>query len=343
MFKFALVGCGYWGPNLLRNLHALSNCCVGVVCDTNPERLKLIQSNFSSIQTTMKFDDVIDNDSIGAVAIATPVFSHFELGRKCLSAGKHVFIESPMAATTDQCKELVEMAEEKSLTLMVGHTFIYNRAVSKIKEIIDQNELGEIKYISSRRLNLGIFQKDINVVWDLAPNDISIINYLLNNTPSSVQCSGKAHINPGIEDVTNMTLEYPNDCFVSVHNSWLDPNKVREMIIVGSKKMLVYNDMEPVEKIKIYDKRVECPPHYETFGEFHYGYYYGDTHILHVKPVEPLRIECQHFYDCIQTGTIPRTSGWEGMAVVQILEAASKSLQNHGEYSGRVCQDTKSG
>lgn len=331
MFKIGIVGLGYWGPNLLRNFNGLSDCCVKIICDTNQERLESMKALYHQIETTHHYDDLVNDPDLDAIAIATPVFSHYELAKKSLLAGKHTFIEKPMASNQEQCIELNQIAEEKKLTLMIGHTFIYTTVVRKIKELILAGELGEIQYISSRRLNLGLFQKDINVAWDLAPHDISIINYLLDEKPISVNCQGKAHINPGIEDVTNITLDFPNGCFATIHSSWLDPNKVREMVIVGSKKMLVYNDILPLEKIRIYDKRVETPPHYDTFAEFHYSYHYGDTYSPFLKQVEPLKVECQHFIDCIRSGQKSDSSGLEGLEVVQILEASSHSLKNGGE------------
>jgi predicted dehydrogenase len=213
---------------------------------------------------------------------------------------------------------------------MVGHTFIYTAAVRKIKEIIDKGDVGEVLYISARRLNLGLFQKDINVAWDLAPHDISIILYIMKETPLYVNCQGKCHTNPNIEDVSSMTLDYKNGGFAIIHSSWLDPNKIREMTIVGTRRMIVYNDNEPLEKIKIYDKHVEVPPHYDTFAEFQYSYHYGDMYAPYLKQEEPLKLECQHFIDCIHTGTRPETSGIDGKRVVQILEAASQSLKKGG-------------
>jgi predicted dehydrogenase len=213
---------------------------------------------------------------------------------------------------------------------MVGHTFIYTAEVRKIKQILDSGELGEVLYISSRRLNLGLFQKDINVAWDLAPHDISIILFLLGEPPVSVNCQGKDHVAEGIEDVSNMSLNYTNGRFATIMSSWLDPNKVREMTIVGTKKMLVYNDIEPQEKIKIYDKRVEAPPHYDTFAEFQYSYHYGDIYSPHLSQAEPLKRECQHFLDCIDNNREPETSGLDGLRVVQILEASTQSLKNNG-------------
>lgn len=331
IINIAVVGCGYWGPNLIRNFNSLTESNVNLICDIDEDRLNHMKQLYPNAETTTDFDKIIDNKDIDAVAIATPVYLHYDLAKKSLQAGKHTFIEKPMASSVAECKELIGIAEKKQLTLMVGHTFIYTAAVQKIKEIADSGEIGQVQYISSRRLNLGLFQKDINVAWDLAPHDISIFLYILGEMPKSVNCQGKANVTPGIEDVTNMTIHFSNGGFAVLHSSWLDPNKIREMTIVGSSKMIVYDDTEPLEKIKIYDKRVETPPHYDTFAEFHYSYHYGDMYAPYLKQGEPLKIECQHFLDCIKTGAKPNSSGYEGIQVIQILEAASKSLKNGGE------------
>jgi predicted dehydrogenase len=330
MINIAVIGCGYWGPNLIRNFNSLNECKVKLICDSDKDRLSYLSNVYPLIKTTTKYDDLINDGEIDAVAIATPVSMHFKLAKKSLLAGKHTLIEKPMTSSANTCKELIEIAKEKNVTLMVGHTFIYSPIVRKIKEIIEHNDIGELLYISSRRLNLGLFQKDINVAWDLAPHDISIVLYLIKQTPIAVNCQGKSHMNTGIEDVTSMSLDFANGGFATIQSSWLDPNKVREMIIVGSKRMIVYDDTQPLEKIKIYDKRVETPPHYDTFAEFHFSYYYGDVYSPYIKQEEPLKIECQHFLDCIKTGSIPETSGLDGLRVVQILEASSRSLQKGG-------------
>ena len=330
ILNVAVAGCGYWGPNLIRNFSSLPDCGVKQVCDTDENRLKHMKKLYPSVATTKVFEDLVKDKDLDAIVVATPVHLHYELAKKSLFAGKHTFIEKPMATSSMECEELVALAAKKNLTLMVGHTFIYSTPVRRIKEIVDSGEIGEVQYISSRRLNLGLFQKDINVTWDLAPHDISIILYLIGRPPASVNCQGKAHVNKCIEDVTNMSLNFDNGGFAIIHSSWLDPNKVREMIIVGSKKMIVYNDNEPLEKIKIYDKRVEAPPHYDTYAEFHYSYHYGDAYIPHLKQVEPLKVETQHFLDCIRKGETPETNGLDGLRVVQILEAASRSLKDNG-------------
>ena len=325
-----VAGCGYWGPNLIRNFSSLADCKVKQVCDLDAKRLAHMKNLYPTVETTTDFESLTSDKELDAIVVATTVHLHHELAKKSLLAGKHTFVEKPMAQSSAQCQELVELAAKKKLTLMVGHTFIYSTPVRKIKEIVDSGDIGEIQYISSRRLNLGLFQKDINVTWDLAPHDISMILYWLGKPPVSVNCQGKAHVNKDIEDVTNLSLNFTNGGFATVHSSWLDPNKIREMVIVGSKKMIVYNDNEPLEKIKIYDKRVEVPPHYDTFAEFQYSYHYGDVHIPYLKQVEPLKVETQHFLDCIRKGTTPESSGLDGLRVIQILEAASKSLKING-------------
>ena len=330
MPNIGVVGCGYWGPNLIRNFRSLDECRTKLVCDVREERLAHIKQLYPETEITTEFERLIDDDEIDAIAIATPVHLHFELAEKSLLAGKHTFVEKPMAESVAQCERLIELAEDKNLTLMVGHTFIYSTPVRRIKEIVDSRDIGDLLCISSQRLNLGLFQKDLNVAWDLAPHDISIILYVMGVYPVSINCQGKSHVTQGIEDVTNMTLDFPNGGFATIYNSWLDPNKVRRMTFAGSKRMILYDDTEPLEKIKIYDKRVEVPPHYDTFAEFHYSYHYGDMYAPYLQQVEPLKVQCQHFLDCIRNGAEPETSGLAGLQVVQILEAASESLKRDG-------------
>lgn len=330
MYNIAIVGCGYWGPNLLRNFNSNPECAVKIACDLDYARLNHMKALYPHLEITKEFQHIVNDVQIDAVAIATPVSQHFEIAKKCLEAGKHTFIEKPMASSVEECQKLLASAIDNQLTIMIGHTFVYSPPVRKIKQIIESGELGEILYISSRRLNLGLFQKDINVAWDLAPHDISIILNVIEEEPVSVNCQGKAHVNPQIEDVTNMTLNFSNGGFATIQSSWLDPNKVREMTFVGSKKMLVYDDLEANEKIKIFDKRVDVPPHYDTFAEFHYAYHYGDIYSPYLKQSEPLQVETQHFLDCIKSGCKPESCGQEGMKVVKILEAASESLKMGG-------------
>ena len=325
-----VIGCGYWGPNLIRNFRSLPDCNLAFVCDTKRERLAYLQTVYPGVKFTVDNREMIQDPDIHAIAIATPVFTHFDLARQSLLAGKHTFIEKPMASSSSQCEELIELAANRNLILMVGHTFIYSTPVRKIKEIVDCGDIGELLYISSQRLNLGLFQKDINVAWDLAPHDISIILYLTGEVPASVNSQGKAHFNHEIEDVATTTLNFKNGLIAFIHNSWLDPNKIRRTTFVGSKKMLVYDDIETQEKIKIYDKGVDVPPHYDSFADFHFSYRYGDIHSPRIDDYEPLKKECDHFLQCIRGEEYPWTDGYNGMRVVSILEAAGKSLKLSG-------------
>lgn len=325
-----MVGCGYWGPLLVRNFKGLPNCEVKVICDLNEARLKHLQALYFDLACVSNYERFFDDFNVDAVVIATPVKFHFALAKASLLAGKHTFIEKPMAASSAECEELIELADRKGLTLMVDHTFLYSSAVAKIVEIVEAGDIGDIRYINSRRLNLGLFQKDINVAWDLAPHDISIILHILGEFPVSVNCQGNAHVTAQVEDVTNMSLLFRHKRFATIQSSWLEPRKVREMTIVGSRRMIVYDDLQTHEKIKVYDVRVERPPHYDTFAEFQYSYHYGDSYIPHIRQEEPLKAVCKHFLDCIQSGTEPLTGGRQGLELVQILEAASTSLRANG-------------
>src|SRR5277367_4514564 len=328
--KVGVVGCGYWGPNLVRNFRSLPDCDLKIMCDVSEKRLTHLRSLYPEVEGSVDYGHMLNGIGLDAVVIATAVKSHFPLAKASLLAGKHTFIEKPMASSAHECEELVELAQKKGLVLMTGHTFLYSPAVRKIKEIIAKGDLGEIRYISARRLNLGLFQKDINVAWDLAPHDISIIQHIIGEQPVTVNCRGSAHITPGVEDVTTMCLSYPGKRTAIIHSSWLDPRKVREMTIVGSNRMIVYDDVAPLEKIRIFDARVERPPHYDTFAEFHYAYHYGDVYAPYIKQEEPLKTECQHFLDCVTHGTIPLTDGKQGLELVRILEASSESLKQGG-------------
>jgi predicted dehydrogenase len=305
-----------------------------VMCDASRKRLDHLKRLYPDVAAEQSFDAVIDAYELDAVAIATPVSSHYELARRCLEKGLHTFIEKPMGRSSAECDELVSMAADRKLTLMVGHTFLYSPPVRKIKAIVDSGDLGQIRYISMRRLNLGLFQKDINVVWDLAPHDISIINYIMNERPCALNCQGKANVTKNIEDVANMTLFFPGGGFAMLHTSWLDPKKVRDMTIVGTKRMLLYDDLEPLQKIKIFDMRVDVPPHYDSFAAFQCSYHYGDMYAPRVEQDEPLKIECGHFLDCIRSGKKPMTSGESGSDLVRVLEAADASLRENGARVG---------
>ncbi|MGA8478722.1 MAG: Gfo/Idh/MocA family oxidoreductase [Chthoniobacterales bacterium] len=325
-----VVGCGYWGPNLVRNFKGLSKCNLRAMCDTSETRLKHMRSLYSDVEGLTDFEHLLNGVGLDAVVVATPVKHHYSLAKASLLAGKHTLIEKPMASSSAECEELIEIAERNGLVLMVGHTFLYSAPVRKIVEIVQAGDIGEIRYINSRRLNLGLFQKDINVAWDLAPHDISIILHILGEFPQTVNCQGNAHVTPGIEDVTNISLSFRQKRFATIQSSWLEPRKVRDMTIVGTRRMIVYDDLQTNEKIRIYDVRVERPPHYDTFADFHYSYHYGDSYIPHIQQEEPLKAECQHFLDCIQNGVKPLTSGHRGLELVRILEAASASLKGHG-------------
>ena len=325
-----VVGCGYWGPNLIRNFRSLTDCRLKSICDVSEDRLRHLQSLYPEVETETKYDKLLADSELDVIVVATSVKHHFPMAKASLLAGKHTFIEKPMASSLEQCEELCAIAKKQGLILMVGHTFLYSPAVRKIKELVDKGDVGEIRYISARRLNLGLFQKDINVAWDLAPHDISIILYIMGETPLRINCVGAAHVTPGIEDVTAMHLHFSEEKTATIQSSWLDPKKVREMTIVGSKRMIVYDDIVAQEKIKIFDVRVDRPPHYDTFAEFHYAYHYGDTYSPYIKQDEPLKTECQHFLDCIRNGKTPITSGQKGLEVVRILEASSASLKLKG-------------
>jgi predicted dehydrogenase len=325
-----IVGCGYWGPLLVRNFVNSPNCTLSAVCDANEARLKHVRGLYPSVTCVTDYNKFFVEFDLDAIVIATPVKSHYPLAKASLLAGKHTFIEKPMAASSAECEELVSLAESKGVTLLVDHTFLYSAAVRKIVDIVEAGDIGDIRYINSRRLNLGLFQKDINVAWDLAPHDISIILHVLGEFPVSVNCQGNAHVTAHVEDVTNMSLMFRHKRFATIQSSWLEPRKVREMTIVGSRRMIVYDDLQTHEKIKVYDVRVERPPHYDTFAEFQYSYHYGDSYIPHLQQEEPLKAVCQHFLECIENGTAPITGGRAGFELVKILEAASASIKANG-------------
>ncbi len=327
LLTVGIIGCGYWGPNLIRNFFNLDEARVKTCSDLLDERLNHMKQIYPSIEITKDYNDIINDSEIDAVVVATPVSTHFKLAGEALNAGKHVFCEKPLTNKVEDGTRLVKLAEEKELILLVGHTFVYTAAVNKIKEVVDSGELGEIYYISSMRLNLGLFQKDINVVWDLAPHDISIMNYVLGSAPISVSSSGFSYIRSGIEDIAFLTLRYPDSIVANLHVSWLNPNKIRTTTVVGSKKMLVYDDISSLEKIRIYNKGVDVIPHYDTFGEFHLSYRYGDIDIPKLVETEPLKVECQHFIDCINNKTVPRSSGRDGLEVMLALDSAGKSMK----------------
>ncbi len=330
MLKVGVVGCGYWGPNLIRNFTQLNSSEVVICSDLRDDRLGHMKSLYPHLEMTKDFREILSRDDIEAVVVATPPQTHHAIGMEALKAGKHLFVEKPLAISGEQCEDLVREAKQRKLKLITGHTFVYTAAVNKIKDLISSGELGDIMYISSTRVNLGIFQEEINVVWDLAPHDVSIMNYILDSTPESVCANGHSYIRNGIEDVAFVTLKYPNNIMANIHVSWLNPDKIRATTVVGSKKMLVYDDISSLEKIRIYDKGVTVQPHYDTFAEFHLSYRFGDISIPKLDESEPLKVESQHFIDCIREDRTPRSSGVDGLNVVRVIEAANKSLKNSG-------------
>ncbi|MCE5198279.1 Gfo/Idh/MocA family oxidoreductase, partial [bacterium] len=281
--KVAVVGAGYWGPNIIRNFNQIPSCEMSVCCDLDEKRLAHMGRLYPSLQTTSNYDDVINDPTINAVAVCTHVSAHYPLAKKALAAGKHVLIEKPLTASVEQAEELVDLAKKNGRVLMVDHTFEYTAGVNKIKEIIESGILGDVLYVHCSRLNLGIFQRDINVVWDLAPHDLSVILYATGLVPKSVRTVGMKLLHPKVEDAAFVTLGCGNNASAVIHVSWVDPRKVRTVSVVGTKQMLVYDDLDPLAKIQIYDKGVDNPPHYDTFGEFLCSYHYGDIHIPRIQ------------------------------------------------------------
>ena len=329
-FVVAQLGCGYWGPNLLRNFSALKNCWVKYVVDASAERRAFVESNFTKTKALDSHQAVYADPEVDAVIIATPAASHFELALAALHAGKNVFVEKPLATKASEVDELARVAKEKNLTVMVGHTFIYNSAVRFVKKMIDSGDLGEVRYIYSQRLNLGRIRSDIDALWNFAPHDISIIQYWLGDpTPSSVTRNGMAYMQDGIDDVVFLNLKYPNKVMANIHVSWLDPQKVRKMIVVGSKKMVVYDDVAD-DKIAIYDKGIDKKAVLGENMDFdhprppEFNYRSGDILLPQVKFVEPLKVEAEHFIDCIKNKTTPLTGLAHARTVVSILEQAGK-------------------
>ena len=329
-FVLAQFGCGYWGPNLLRNFSALKNCAVKYVVDASPERRAFVETNFPRTKALGDHHAVLADPEIDAVIIATPAASHFELALAALKAGKNVFVEKPMATKASEVDELARVAGEKYLVAMVGHTFIYNSAVRYVKKMIEAGELGEVRYIYSQRLNLGRIRSDIDALWNFAPHDISIIQYWLGDpAPLSVSRRGMAYMQDGIDDVVFLSLTYPNKIMANIHVSWLDPQKVRKMIVVGSKKMVVYDDVAD-DKIAIYDKGIDRRAVLGENMDFdnprppEFNYRSGDILLPQVKFIEPLRVEAEHFLDCIKNKSTPLTGLAHARVVVSILEQAGK-------------------
>jgi predicted dehydrogenase len=331
MVKVGVVGTGYWGPKLARNFHEIPVAQLEWVCDLREERLEHIRSLYPEVRTTKDYRKVLASD-VDAICITTPVHTHCHLAIEALRAGKHVLVEKPLAGAVADAAAIVVEGERQNRFVMVGHTFVYNPAVVAMKEIIAKGELGEIYYIDAARVNLGLFHNDVNVAWDLAPHDISILLYTLGMEPISASARGGAFVQRalGVHDVAYLTLHFPNGVFADIRLSWLDPFKIRRYTVVGSEKMLVYDDIEPENKILVFDKGVQFPPYSDTEQEFQLSYRTGDGVTYPINWVEPLRLECEHFIDCVQRGVQPRSNGREGLKVVKVLEAAQASLLNGG-------------
>lgn len=328
--KVAVVGAGYWGPNLIRNFQMLDEVESVVACDLDEGRLAKMRKLFYGIETSTDYDEVIGRTDIDVVVIATPVSTHHEIAKKALLAGKHCFIEKPMTASVAEAEELIEIAGAKGLKLFVDHTFIYTGAVRKMKEIITSGRLGEIYYFDSVRINLGLFQHDVNVIWDLAPHDLSIMDYLLGQKARSVSAIGSCHVGNGLEDIAYLTLEFENNLIAHFHVNWLAPMKIRKTLIGGTRSMIVYDDTEASEKVKIYDKGIDVTTRegvYDTLVQ----YRTGDMLSPKLDQEEALAVGTRHFIDCILNDTKPLTDGDAGLNVVRILEASAISIKNRGQ------------
>jgi predicted dehydrogenase len=333
MINIAVIGFGYWGPNMTRNFNAQTDGNVLYVADFRQNRLDVVNKLYPAIKTTKSAEDAINDPKTDAVVIATPVFTHFELAKKALNAGKHVLLEKPMTATSAEAEELIELAEKKGKVLMVDHTFLYTGAVEKIKELIDGNVIGKLQYIDSTRINLGLFQPDVNVLWDLAPHDISILNYLTDEKPHSVQAIGISHTNNGIENIAYLTLNYDSDMIAHFNCSWTSPVKIRQFLIGGNKKMILFDDTEPSEKIRLYDtsyhfedKRADAEKH-----KILVDYRVGDISIPKVPMKEALGGVAKDFISAITKGTTPVSDYISGINVIKVLEASQISIKNKGK------------
>ncbi len=333
MVNVAVVGFGYWGPNMTRNFNAQKEGNVRYVVDFRQERLDVVKGLYPAVKTTKSYDEAINDPETHAVVIATPVFTHFELAKKALLAGKHVLLEKPMTASSAEAEELINLAQQKNLVIMVDHTFLYTGAVQKIKELVDDGTLGKLQYIDSTRINLGLFQPDVNVLWDLAPHDISILNYLTDEKPYSVQATGVCHTNNGIENIAYLTMNYNSDMIAHFNCSWTSPVKIRKFLIGGDKKMIVFDDTEPSEKIRVYDTSY----HYvENRGDDEkykilVDYRVGDIHIPKVPMKEALAGVAADFLSAILKGTTPVSDYISGINVIKVLVAAQISIKNQGK------------
>src|SRR6266540_3944966 len=331
MIKVGVIGYGYWGPNLVRNFMEAPGSTVVSVCDLRQERLASLQARYPTIKTVNNCSELLADPAIDAIVVATPVSSHFELGMAALKANKHVLIEKPLAANSEQAIQLIEEARTRARVLMVDHTFVYTGAVRKIRELITQNALGEIYYYDAVRINLGLFQHDVNVIWDLAIHDLSIMDYVLPSRALAVSATGISNIPGQPENVAYITLFFPNPQIAHVHVNWLTPVKVRHTLIGGSEKMILYDDLEPSEKVKVYDKGITVSQSPEAVYEMLVSYRSGDMWAPRLDTTEALQREAQHFIACVEKGEPPETDGHAGLRLVRIVEAAERSLRARGQ------------
>lgn len=328
--RIGAIGCGYWGPNLIRNFVELPSAVVEGVSDLDPQRLAHMGERYPQIGCLTQDYRELFGLGLDGVVVSTPPETHFEIVRECLDQGLNVLVEKPLVTRSEDARELIALAEARGRVLMVGHTFEYNPAVHALKELVDSGELGDVLYIDAVRAGLGLFHPKLNVIWDLAPHDISIMNYLFGAPPVSVAARGLACLNERVEDVAYLSLMYPGERLCHVRLSWLDPSKTRRITVIGSRKMAVYDDVASLEKLRIYDKRVDSVRRTDTFGEFQFAYHYGSVVIPHIHFDEPLRLEAEHFVECIRDGVDPRTGGLSGLRVVEAIEAAQRSLRVGG-------------
>jgi predicted dehydrogenase len=342
MIRVGVLGYGYWGPNLVRNFSEAPNTTVTAISDMRLERLSLVERRYPGVQTFVDVEKFLRNPGMDAVAVATPVSTHFDLAMEALRAGKHVLLEKPMTTTSEQSLALIQEAERRGLVLMVDHTFVYTGAVRKIRDLISSGKIGEPYYYDSARVNLGLFQHDVDVIWDLAVHDLSIMDYLLNNQPVAITATGMSHVAGGPENIAYITAFFEKNLIAHINVNWLSPVKIRRTLIGGSKQMIVYDDMEPSEKVKVYDKGITVTNGPESVYKILIGYRTGDMYAPQLDMNEALRVEAQHFGDCIEGGKQPLTDGYAGLRVVQMLEAATRSMKKQGglvelESKGRAC------
>jgi len=331
VINVGVIGYGYWGPNLVRNLFEVEETQVLAVSDMRQDRLDIVKSRYPSVQVSTDYRDLLNNPKIDAIAIATPVHTHFELGMQALQSGKHVLVEKPMASSSEEATRLIDEAEKRKLTLMVDHTFVYTGAVRKIKEIADSGKLGDILYYDSTRVNLGLFQRDVDVIWDLAVHDLAIMDYILPSSPVAVAATGINHVFRGTENLAYITMFFEENLIAHVNVNWLSPVKVRRTLVGGNKQMILYDDMEPSEKVKVYDRGITVTDAPDSLYKALVGYRSGDMFAPQLDVSEALKVEIRHFAECIRTGTEPITGGQTGLRIVRILESASLSMKQRGK------------